>query len=73
MELLAPGFGLLLFQLTTLFSIVLFISSWVTILITNRLESNQKLVWLLGTLFPPVIGPILFFISFNSMSRKVKD
>jgi hypothetical protein len=72
MELLTPGSGLL-FQFTVLTSLFLFILSWTIILANNRLESAKKLAWLLGTLFLPLVGPILFFFSSINMSKKVSE
>jgi hypothetical protein len=69
MDLLTPRYGLILFQLTILITILLFITSWITILLAKRLESGKKLVWLLGTLFLPVIGPLAFFILLKNMSK----
>lgn len=69
MELLAPSYGLVLFQWSMLITILLLITSWITILLSKRLESDKKLVWLFGTLFFPVIGPIVFFIFLRNMNK----
>ncbi|MFZ2906626.1 MAG: PLDc N-terminal domain-containing protein [Cyclobacteriaceae bacterium] len=70
MELLTPGYGLLLFQLIILMAILLLAISWVIILLNNRLESGKKIVWLIGTGLLPLIGPILFFISYKNLNKK---
>jgi TRAP-type C4-dicarboxylate transport system permease small subunit len=70
MELLSPGYGLLFFQSVILISILLFTISWIIILLNNQIESTKKIVWLIATLFLPIIGPVLFFISFRNLYKK---
>ncbi|SFU85228.1 Phospholipase_D-nuclease N-terminal [Pontibacter akesuensis] len=50
-------------------AVLLFLAAWIVILVTNRLQSNQKLVWLAGTMFLPVIGPLIFFFKFASLRK----
>ncbi len=71
MELLTPGFGLMIFQILVLISILSFITSWTIILLSNRIEPVKKLIWLIGTLLLPIIGPVLLFISLRSFKKEV--
>ncbi|WP_394801833.1 PLDc N-terminal domain-containing protein [Pontibacter silvestris] len=50
----------------TFLSVIVFIVSWIMILRTNKLEAIQKIAWLIGTLFLPVIGPVIFFVKYSS-------
>ena len=68
MELVTPGLGLIFWQLIMMLTIGLFIVVWM-ILISKRLEPNQKIVWLIGTLFLPVVGPLIFFKRFSSFKK----
>ena len=69
MELVTPGLGLILWQLIVVLSIVSFIFAWIVILITNKLGSTQKIVWLIGTMFLPMFGPLILFIKYSSFSK----
>ncbi|MFD2065665.1 PLDc N-terminal domain-containing protein [Pontibacter silvestris] len=66
MELVTPSFGLIVWQTMTFLSVIVFIVSWIMILRTNKLEAIQKIAWLIGTLFLPVIGPVIFFVKYSS-------
>ncbi|MBW7465836.1 hypothetical protein ABID22_001776 [Pontibacter aydingkolensis] len=69
MELVTPGIGLIFWQTVILSGIPLFLISWIMILVTNRLDATHKIVWLIGTLFLPVIGPLIFFIKYPSFKK----
>lgn len=69
MELVTPSLGLIFWQLIMILTIGLFVVAWMMILISKRLESSQKIVWLIGTLFLPVVGPLIFFIKFPSLKK----
>lgn len=60
--------GLLVFQIIVLTVVALFLVSMIVVLLNKQLDSNEKIIWLIGILFLPIIGPILFFIS--SKKRK---
>jgi hypothetical protein len=62
MELLTPDLGLIIFQIIILINIVFFIGSWVVILINDKIKN--KIAWMMGTLFLPIIGPaaLLFYL-----------
>jgi hypothetical protein len=62
MELLTPGFGLIIWQLLVILSSLLFVISWVMILTAKNLDATERLTWMLGTLLLPVIGPVIFFV-----------
>jgi len=70
MKLLTPGVGLLLWQVIVFVIAALFIVSWVVILKTKTLDSKDRLSWLLGTLFLPVIGPLIFLTKFLMARQK---
>ncbi len=69
MELVAPGTGLILWQTVLLTGILLFIIAWLVILMTNKLNATAKLVWMLGTFFLPIIGPLIFLIKFPFLKK----
>ena len=68
MELLTPGSFLVIWQLFYLMTILLALISW-TLVLTAKIDPTKKLIWLLGTLFLPVIGPILLFFSLSKLKR----
>jgi hypothetical protein len=72
MELLTPGIGVLLWQVLIFVIAILFVVSWIVILKTKTLDSRDRLSWLLGTLFLPIIGPLIFLTKFL-MTRKQKN
>jgi hypothetical protein len=54
---------LILFSIWRIFagiSLVLFIVSFVFILVNRQLRDREKILWLLGTLLLPILGPVLF-------------
>jgi hypothetical protein len=67
MELLTPGIGLIIWQVVVLLHIILLAISWLTILTIKTWDGNTKLAWMLGTLFIPMIGSIVFFSSRRSL------
>ena len=69
MEILAPGSALVVWQSFYLVAILLVLLSWVLILTAKTIEPTKKLIWLLGTLFLPVIGPVLLFFSLSALRR----
>jgi hypothetical protein len=69
MELVSPGMGLIFWQTVLLSGILLFITAWIVILMTNKLNATNKLVWLLGTLFLPIIGPLIFLLKFPFLKK----
>ncbi len=68
MELLSPGTGLIIWQLFAFGCALLFITAWVVIL-RAKLDPTTKLIWMVGTLFFPFIGPVLFFLSRSSLKK----
>lgn len=69
MALVTPGIGLVFWQTVLMAVIPMFLIAWIMILATNRLDATQKLVWLLGTMFLPLIGPLLFFVKYKSFKK----
>lgn len=54
---------LILFSIWRIFagiSLALFIVSFVFILLNRQLRDREKILWLLGTLLLPILGPVLF-------------
>lgn len=50
----------LIWQIFAGISLALFILSFIFILIDRKLPDREKVLWLLGTLLLPILGPILF-------------
>jgi hypothetical protein len=69
MELLTPGAGLIFWQVMIGAQLLLLLVSWIMILISSKIDPTKKIIWLSGTLFLPVIGPLVFLLSFRSFSR----
>ncbi|WP_162427791.1 PLDc N-terminal domain-containing protein [Pontibacter pudoricolor] len=69
METVTPDIGLIFWQMVIFSGLPLFLISWIMILVTKRLDATNKLVWLIGTLFLPVIGPLLFFFRYSSLKK----
>lgn len=68
MELLSPGTGLIIWQLFAFGCAVLFITAWVVIL-RAKLDPTAIFIWMLGTLFLPIIEPVLFFLSRSFLKK----
>ena len=49
-----------LWQVFAGISLLLFLLSFVFILINKKLHDREKILWLLGTVLLPILGPILF-------------
>jgi hypothetical protein len=69
MDLIAPGYGLLIWQFSGLF----YLGFWVYALfdcVRNDFRGpNQKLIWLILILFAPIIGTFLYL----SMNRSTRE
>ncbi len=61
MELLTPGTGLIIWQLLVFLAVLLFLVAWIIILVSKKLDPRERLSWMLGTLFLPIVGPVIFF------------
>lgn len=55
-----PPILIFIWQLFAGVSLVLFVLSFIFILINKNLPYREKILWLLGTLLLPILGPILF-------------
>ena len=60
MDIEIPQPVLIIWQIFAGISLLLFIISFIFILINKKLRDNEKILWLLGTVLLPVLGPILF-------------
>lgn len=60
---------IMIWQSFILVALISFAIAWVKLLTSKSIESSQKLVWLLGTLFLPVIGPIIFFSKYSGLKK----
>lgn len=69
MDLISPGYGLVLWQL----SFLIYLGFWVYVLfdcLRNDFRGpHQKLIWVILILFAPVIGTFLYL----SMNRRTKE
>ena len=73
MDLLSPGTGLIIWQLFVVAGTLLFITAWIVILRSRHLDATTKLYWMLGTMFLPVIGAVLFFLSHSTLKKEGKQ
>ncbi|MBX2967900.1 MAG: PLDc N-terminal domain-containing protein [Cyclobacteriaceae bacterium] len=69
MELLTPGFGLIIFQALILVPIVLFLVAVFMLLMNSKIDPTKKIIWLVGITLVPVLGPILLFMSYRKLSN----
>ncbi len=69
MELLTPGFSLLIFQSLILIPIVLFLVAVFMLLMNSKIDPTKKIIWLVGITLVPVLGPILLFMSYRKLSN----
>jgi hypothetical protein len=69
METLTPGAGLLVWQIVLPLAFVLWMAAWIMILLTRRLQAADKIVWLIGTLALPIIGPLIFLYRYSSFRK----
>jgi len=60
MDIEIPQPVLIIWQIFAGISLLLFIISFIFILVNKKLRDNEKILWLLGTVLLPVLGPILF-------------
>ena len=67
MELLSPDNFLIVWSSFYLVMMLLVLISWTLILTSKTIDSTKKLIWLLGTLYLPVVGPILLFFSLTKL------
>jgi hypothetical protein len=71
MELLSPENFMMIWLSLYLVIILLVLVSWTLILTAKNITPTTKLIWFLGTLYLPVIGPILLFFSLTTLKRTV--
>jgi hypothetical protein len=68
MDLIAPGHGLLFWQLSGLFYLGFWVYALFDCLRNDYKDPNQKLIWVILIVFTPLIGTFLYL----SMSRWTK-
>jgi len=68
MELVSAPIEMIIWQMFMLLHVVLFMTAWVMLLGNSRLNAPYTLAWMLGTLFLPVLGPVIFFMRRRSFS-----
>lgn len=68
MDLVVPGFGLLIWQLSGLIYLGFWAYSLFDCVRSDFRVPNQKLIWLILILFAPIIGTFLYL----SMNRQTK-
>ena|GEM_PF-3200501 len=69
MELLSPDNFLIIWSSFYLVTILLVLLSWTLILTTKKIDPTKKLIWLLGTLYLPLVGPIFLFFSLKKLKH----
>jgi hypothetical protein len=70
MELITPSYGLLIWTLLNILALTLMLSAVFSILKNDFKDSNSKLTWLIGSIFLPIVGPILYFQKKNNLVQK---
>ena len=68
MDLIIPGYGLILWQLSGLLLIGLWVYTLFDCLRSEFVEPNQKLIWVILIVFVPFLGPLMYL----GMSKKGK-
>ncbi len=69
MELLTPDNFLIIWSSFYLVTILLVLLSWTLILTAKKIDPTKKLIWLLGTLYLPLVGPIFLFFSLKKLKH----
>jgi len=64
MELNTLSAGLIVWQITIIIIAILLVIAWTIILVTDKFDSRDRLSWLLGTLFLPILGPMIFLFKY---------
>lgn len=68
MDLIIPGHGVILWQLSILFLIGLWVYTLFDCLRSEFVEPNQKLIWVIVIIFVPFLGPLMYL----GLSKKGK-
>jgi hypothetical protein len=69
MELLSPDIFLIIWSSFYLVTILLVLLSWTLILTAKKIDPTKKLIWLLGTLYLPLVGLIFLFFSLKKLKH----
>lgn len=63
MELMVPGWGLIIFSVLTLVVLLLWVIALWDVLRSQFASANDKLIWVLVVLFAPVVGILFYFLA----------
>jgi SNF family Na+-dependent transporter len=63
MEILSPEYGLIFWTAFSLESFILMLMAVYSILTTDFKDKRTKLTWIIGVIFLPVVGSIIYFKS----------
>lgn len=70
MELITPDYGLLIWTLFNILALILMLTAIFSILKNDFKDSKSKLTWLIGAIFLPIVGPILYFRRKHNLVQK---
>lgn len=60
MDLIVPGYGIILWQFLGLLVIGLWVYAIFDCIRSEFVEANQKLIWIILIVFVPVLGPFMY-------------
>ena len=69
MELLIPEFGLLIWTVVTTVSVLLMLFAIYSILTTEFKDGRNKLAFLIGVIFLPILGPIVYLNNRKTLKK----
>ena len=72
MDLIIPGYGIVLWQLSGLLLIGLWVYSLFDCLKSEFVEANQKLIWIILIIFVPFLGPLMYLLSLIHISEPTR-
>lgn len=72
MELIVPGYGLVLVQILGLLTFLMWTFALIDSLRSEFEGPNQRLVWVIVIVFVPFLGPLLYFAIGKKGRRKRK-
>jgi SNF family Na+-dependent transporter len=71
MEILSPEYGLIFWTAFSLASFILMLMAVYSILTTDFKDKRTKLTWIIGVIFLPVVGSIIYFQSKRKLIEHV--
>ena len=69
MEVITPSAGLFVWSLVSLLHFALSVLSAIKLARNKSIEPAKKLIWLLGIIFVPFIGPLTYLV----LSKKIQS